>query len=39
MFKMQKTESNQWRILEDGLPAWISGNENLLNEAIAEELS
>jgi hypothetical protein len=39
MFKMQKTESNQGRILEDGLPAWISGNENLLNEAIAEELS
>lgn len=39
MFKMQKTESNQWKILEDGLPAWVSGNENLLNEAIAEELS
>lgn len=38
VFKMQKAENNQWRIVEDGLPAWIATNENLLNEALAEEL-
>jgi hypothetical protein len=38
MFKMQKTDNNQWRILEEGLPAWVATNENLLNEAIAEEI-
>jgi hypothetical protein len=38
IFKMQKAENNHWRILEEGLPAWISSNENLLNEALAEEL-
>ncbi len=38
IFKMQKAENNQWKIVEEGLPAWVAGNENLLNEAIAEEL-
>jgi hypothetical protein len=38
IFKMQKAENNHWRILEDGLPAWIASNENLLNEALSEEL-
>ena len=38
MFKMQKTESNQWRIVEEGLPVWVAGNEDLLNEAITEEV-
>ena len=38
VFKMQKAENNQWRIVEEGLPAWIVTNENLLNEALAEEL-
>ena len=39
MFKMQKEENNHWRIVEQGLPAWVSGNENLLNEAIAAEIN
>jgi len=38
IFKMQR-EDNHWRILEEGLPVWVSTNENLLNQAIAEELS
>lgn len=37
MFKMQK-EENRWRIVEEDVPAWVSGNENLLNEAISEEI-
>jgi hypothetical protein len=37
MFKMQRQDS-QWKIVENGLPAWVVGNESLLNEAIAEEL-
>jgi hypothetical protein len=36
---MQKEENNHWKIVEQGLPAWISGNENLLNEAIAGEIN
>jgi len=38
MFKMQKAD-NQWKIVDEGLPVWVSGNENLLNEAISEEVS
>jgi hypothetical protein len=38
IFKMQREENNHWRILEEGLPAWVATNENLLNDAIAEEL-
>jgi len=38
IFNMQR-EDNHWRILEEGLPVWVSTNENLLNQAIAEELS
>ena len=38
MFKMQKAD-NQWKIVDEGLPVWVSGNENLLNEAICEEVS
>ena len=38
MFKMQREENNHWRIVEEGLPAWVSNNEDLLNEAIAEEV-
>jgi len=37
MFKMQKAD-NQWKIVDEDLPAWVSGNENLLNEAISEEV-
>jgi hypothetical protein len=38
MFKMQKAD-NQWKIVDEGLPVWVSGNENLLNDAICEEVS
>lgn len=38
VFKMQKADNNHWRILEEGLPVWISSNESLLNQALAEEL-
>jgi len=37
MFKMQKAD-NQWKIVDEDLPVWVSGNENLLNEAISEEV-
>jgi hypothetical protein len=37
MFKMQKAD-NQWKIIDEDLPVWVSGNENLLNEAISEEV-
>jgi hypothetical protein len=39
MFKMQREENNQWKIVDQGLPAWVAANENLLNDAIAEEVS
>jgi len=38
VFKMQR-EDNRWRIVDEDLPPWVSNNENLLNEAIAEEVS
>ena len=38
VFKMQKQESNHWRIVEQQLPHWISDNENRLNELIEEEV-
>ena len=38
VFKMQRAENNQWRIVDGDLPAWVSANENLLNEAISEEV-
>ena len=38
VFKMQKQESNNWRIVEQQLPNWISDNENRLNELIEEEV-
>lgn len=39
VFKMQKEDNNHWRILDDGLPQWVAAHEDLLNSAIAEELS
>jgi hypothetical protein len=38
VFKMQKQEGNNWRIVEQQLPNWISDNENRLNELIEEEV-
>jgi hypothetical protein len=37
MFKMHK-ENNQWLLVEQQLPAWISDNEKRLNDLIAEEI-
>ena len=39
MFKMKREENKQWRIVDTDLPPWVASNENLLNEAIAEEVS
>jgi hypothetical protein len=38
MFKMQKQESNQWRLVDQSLPGWITDNEQRLNDQIEEEL-
>jgi hypothetical protein len=37
VFKMQK-EDNRWKILEEGVPQWVVSSEDLLNDAIQEEL-
>ncbi len=37
MFKMHK-ENNQWLLVEQQLPVWISENEKKLNDLIAEEI-
>jgi hypothetical protein len=37
IFNMQK-EDNNWKILPQALPAWISQLENKLSELIEEEL-
>jgi hypothetical protein len=39
VFKMQRQDNQSWKIIEDGLPIWISGSEPLLNEAIAEDVN
>ena len=38
VFKMQRHESNQWRVVEQTLPGWIKDNESRLNDQIEEEL-
>ena len=37
VFKMHRQE-NQWRIVEQPLPNWISENEKKLNDLITEEV-
>ena len=37
MFKMHKA-NNQWTIIEQQLPNWISDYEKTLNDLIAEEI-
>lgn len=37
MFKMQKADTG-WKIVENGVPQWVSASEDLLNDAIADEL-
>ena len=39
MFKMQREDANHWRIVDTGLPTWVTGNEDLLNSVIQEEVS
>jgi hypothetical protein len=38
VFKMQKEEGQQWRIVEQHLPIWVMDNEKKLNDLIEEEL-
>jgi hypothetical protein len=38
LFRMQKSESNQWAIQPQMLPKWIPESENQLHEAIEDEL-
>ena len=37
VFKMQQ-ENNNWKIVDQQLPAWINATETKLNEVIEEEL-
>jgi len=38
IFKMHKQDNNQWRIVDQQLPNWISDNEKRLNDLIEEEI-
>ncbi len=38
LFKMQKEENN-WKILETGLPLWVTGSTTLLHEKIEEVMN
>jgi hypothetical protein len=38
VFKMRKSQNNQWEIVSDQLPRWISNSEKDLNDLIEEEL-
>jgi hypothetical protein len=38
VFKMMKQEGNNWRIVEQQLPSWISDHEKKLNDLIEEEI-
>jgi hypothetical protein len=38
VFKMRKAENNQWEIVNNELPRWISDSEKNLNDLIEEEL-
>jgi hypothetical protein len=38
MFRMEKRDANNWRIVDDILPQWVSNNENKLHESIEEAL-
>ena len=38
IFKMQKEGGNQWKIIDDVLPAWVYETESRLNEALEDQL-
>ena len=38
VFKMQRLDNEQWRIVDQPLPSWIADYENRLNDLIEEEL-
>lgn len=38
VFKMQRSQGNQWKIVDQSLPKWIWDNEKGLNDLIEEEL-
>ena len=39
MFKMQRSDNNQWRIVDQQLPQWVGDSEKVLNDRIEEELN
>ena len=39
VFKMQKHENDNWRIVDQSLPTWIIDNETRLNDQIEEEMA
>ena len=38
IFKMQKTENSNWKIVPQDLPKWITDAEGSLHDVIEEEL-
>jgi hypothetical protein len=38
VFKMQKQQDSQWKIVDQPLPKWVWDNEKGLNDLIEEEL-
>ncbi len=38
VFKMHKQEKDQWRIVDQHLPSWISDQEQRFNDLIEEEM-
>ncbi len=38
VFRMQKENNNEWKIVNDNLPAWVSATEKELNAHIVDEL-
>lgn len=38
MFKMQQENSNNYRIIDQQLPQWVSATENMLHDVITEEM-
>ncbi len=38
LFKMQKEENN-WKIIETGLPLWVTGSTTFLHEKIEEVMN
>jgi hypothetical protein len=39
VFRMQKEDNNQWKIIDHDIPMWVSATEKELNDRIVEEMS